>query len=281
MTRNKTKKATGKKPGRFSKAEDKFLRENYQTMTVDELADSLNREYTTTKKQLAKLGLTRDGDGDLVYDVEFELESRKYWETIKEQLTQEELGHFKHQWVQTVSQFNNDVLHTEEMQIVDMIKSDILMQRCLSEQTFTMQMIEDCRNRLNEIARITNPSDEDNMERAELLDRIAVGYGARDAAGKQYVIHQKEKNQLVDKLKGARTDRFKHIENNKETYNTWMARLITDKKARKIMGENMERYRLAAIDEKVKLAALHKYVDGEWDQVMLTAETVMENEDDN
>lgn len=266
-----------KKPGRFSEYEDKFLRENYQKMTEDQMADELNREYKTVRKRMAKLGLTRDERGELVPDVEFELESRKYYETIMEQFTKAEREHFKDQWIRTISQFNNDVLHTEEMQIVDMIKSDILMQRCLTEQALNMEMIEQCRARLNELGQILNPNEDQQMERGEMMDRIAVCYGARDAAGKQYVIHQKEKNQLIDKLKGARTDRFKNIQNSKETYNTWLSRLINDKGARKRIGEFMERYRLSAMDEKIKLAAYHKYEDGEIDQVYLSHETVKDD----
>jgi len=267
----------GKKPGRFSKEENKFLRENYKTMTEDDMADELNREYKTIKKQLAKLGLTQDADGQMAYDVEFELETRKYYETIMQQFTKSEREHFKDQWIRTISQFNNDVLHTEEMQIVDMIKSDILMQRCLTEQAENMEMIEQCRTRLNELSNISELSDQQRLERAELMDNIAVCYGSRDAAGKQYSIHQKEKNQLVDKIKGARIDRVKKIENSKETYNTWLSRLINDKSLRKRIGEEMERYRLAAIDEKIKLAAYHKYEDGEIDQVYLSHETVKED----
>lgn len=268
---------TQKKRGRFSVEDIKFIRTNHLNMSVDELADKLNREYDTVKAQLVKLGLTGDANGELLYDMEFELENREYYSNIVKQFTSTELKLFKYLWIKIIAQFNNDVLPTEELQIVDTIKMEIMMNRCLNKQKESLDAIEMYRAELVELSKLEVLEQADKARMAQIGVEIANLHAADDAAGNQYRNLQKEKNSLFEKIKGVRAERVKKIENNKITFNSLLARLITDTNFRKECGERMELHRLATIDEEVRLAAYHKYEDGEIDQVLLTPDTVKDD----
>lgn len=267
-----------KKRGRFGKDEEKFIRENHTKLTVDQLAEELNREFKTVKNQIVKMGLTRDDDGNMTYEVGFELKNRHYYKGLQKQFTVEELETFENEWCHIVAQFNNDVLHTEEMQIVESIKYGIMMDRCLQEQYELNQEITAKQARLSEMEGILRPTADEDAEMQILLNDIGAAQASRDAAMKSYVSFQKEKNTLLQKIRGVREDRVKTIENKADTFATWITQLATNKKLRKELGEYMEKSRLAAIDEEVRLAAYHKYEDEKIDQVLLTPETV---KDDN
>lgn len=266
-----------KKRGRFGKDEDRFLRENHTKMTPDELAIHLNREYTTIKNQLVKLGLTQDDDGQLKYEVGFELENRHYYKGLQKQFSKDEMSTFKAEWCHIMAQFSNDVLHTEETQIVEAIKYGIMMDRCLEEQYQLNELITITQGQIAQMEEIMDPTPEEAMEMTDLLRKVGDAQASRDSAMNNYVKYQKEKNTLLQKIRGVREDRVKTIENKADTFATWISGLYTDKKKRKELGEYLEKSRIARIDEEVRLAAYHKYEDGEIDQVLLTPDTVKED----
>lgn len=266
-----------KKSGRFSKEEEKFIRENHATMSVDQLADELNREHDTMKRKIVSMGLTRDDEGRVTYDVGFELETRRYYKNLEKQFTKEEMEDFKVEWCEIIAQFNNDVLHTEEGQIVDAIKYQIMMDRCMNEQQRCYDTINRAQAELSVLEQIQQPEPEEVMEMEGLMREVGDAQAAIDASINNYVKFQKEKNTLLQKIKGVREDRVKQIENKAETFGTWLSRIITDKKLRKTLGEDLEKHKVATDVEKIRLAAYHKYEDGEIDQVLLTPETVKED----
>lgn len=267
-----------KKRGRFSDEDLKFIRTHYEELSVDEIADRLNREYDTVRAQISKLGLNNEINNGLMFDMEFELENREYYKNIEKQFNSEELKLFKYHWVKIISQFNADVLPTEELQIVDTIKMEIMMNRCANKQREALDMVEVYRARLSALAKIQQPTPEERAEIAHINVEIASLHAADDAAGNQYRNLQKEKNSLLEKIKGVRSERIKHIENNKETFGSLLGKIIGDPNIRRIWGERMELHRLAVIDEEVRLSAYHKYEDEKIDQVLLTDKTV---KDDN
>ena len=172
-----------------------------------------------------------------------------------------------------ISQFKDDVFHTEEMQVVDVIKLDILMNRTLKEQQKSMNDIGDMEMLiLTEKQKGRDERDRDyilNMER-----QIAVLRAAQESLGKDYKEMQSKKNTMLKELKGTREQRIKILEDSKETFAAWVRALIQDKGMRKEIGANMEKMRLAMEKEKVRLSEFHKYEDGLIDQPFLTPETV-------
>ena len=77
-----------RKKGRLSKAAARFITDNAESMTVDQIATSLERDPTaisTFIKRKLKLGLSDEEEAS------YTLEDRPYWKELKMQFTDEEL----------------------------------------------------------------------------------------------------------------------------------------------------------------------------------------------
>ena len=262
------------KKGRFSKEEQQFIEQNCEPMPLEKIAEALDRDASSVDNFIKpKLGKGISKQEEVLRNAEYDLKSRPYWKDLSSQFNDEELEMFLFHWTEMISQFKDDVFHTEEMQVVDVIKLDILMNRTLKEQQKSMNDIGDMEMLiLTEKQKGRDERDRDyilNMER-----QIAVLRAAQESLGKDYKEMQAKKNTMLKELKGTREQRIKILEDSKETFAAWVRALIQDKGMRKEIGANMEKMRLAMEKEKVRLSEFHKYEDGLIDQPFLTPETV-------
>ena len=104
--------------GRLSKPETKFITENADSMTVEDIATHLDRDPSSIEtfiKRKLRLGLSEEEE------VAYALEERPYWSELKQQFTGEELELVKYHWGRIISQFKDDVFPTEEIQVIDVI----------------------------------------------------------------------------------------------------------------------------------------------------------------
>src|SRR5690606_2220902 len=62
---------------------------------------------------------------------DFDIRKRPYWKELKKQFNTAELNSFIYHWGKIIGQFRGDILHTEEVQILDAIKLQIMMEQCL------------------------------------------------------------------------------------------------------------------------------------------------------
>jgi len=204
----------------------------------------------------------------------YDLRKKPYWRNIKLQFSDDELELFIVLWSQMVGQFKEDVLPTEEMQIIDVIKLEILLNRLLKQQNFLM----------TDIARgeelIAKMEKDDDVERIEIAQESIKLKGLRqeyDNLSKEIRDTMKEKQRLFEQLKATRSQRVQKIDG-KQTFNLWMQKLMNDYGLKKKMGLEMEKMRLASEAEKKRLAALHTYANLEVDRPFLNADTVQEGD---
>ena len=121
------------KKGRFSNEDMQFIEANAEVLSIDQIATKLDRDPDSIKDWIAKnIGFSAKQKKEA--EVANELKAKPYFRELKHQFTEDELEmfefHFKKMW----SQFKDDVFHTEEMQIIDTIKLEILMNRILKSQ---------------------------------------------------------------------------------------------------------------------------------------------------
>ena len=113
--------------GRLTYDDMRFIESNWKKMSYTEIAKSLDRSIPSIKKYID----TKIKSGNSIeareLKVEYDIKSRPYWNDIEAQFEKEELPLFIYHWEKTISQFKDDVLPTEELQIVEMIKMEILM----------------------------------------------------------------------------------------------------------------------------------------------------------
>ena len=129
---------TAKKSGRLTKAEWDFIAEHAKILSAEEIADKLNRHIDPITLHIKKLGLSEDKRGTFQVQAEYNLKDKPQWKELKTQFSEKELELLLFHWKDVITQFKKDVLPTEEMQILDMVKLEVLMNRALSEEYETM-----------------------------------------------------------------------------------------------------------------------------------------------
>ena len=121
------------KKGRYSVEDMKFIEANAEVLSPEEIAEAIERDPDSVRDWIGKnIGFSAKQKKEAA--VANELKSKPYYRELIHQFAAEELEmfefHFKKMW----SQFKDDVFHTEEMQIIDTIKLEILMNRILKSQ---------------------------------------------------------------------------------------------------------------------------------------------------
>jgi len=258
--------------GRISKEEERYIERSYKDLAAEDIAKHLDRDVESVSqfiKRKYRANLT------LEEAASFSLEDRPYWNELQLQFTNDELELFKYHWSRIIAQFNDDVFPTEELQVIDVIKLEILMNRCLKSNKDNIQTIDTYEKMLsNERSKDKDQQDSDyilNIER-----QIATLRAAQESLNKDYRELQTKKASMLREMKGTREQRIKRLEDSKQSFTSWVAQLMSDPETLKKYGIEMEKMRLSMNKELERLSSYHKYEDGTIDQPFLTPDTVIE-----
>lgn len=264
------------KTGRLSRAEWHYIEENAEKMTPEEIAENLEREVEPVIKYLKRIGKTVNKTQALTVQAEYDIKSRPYWKELKLQFSEEELELFLYHWKQIVAQFRKDVLATEELQIVDTIKLEVLMNRALREQQQSMQSVRELEQ---EVRREKNmPSENQDKEYIFSLERqIASLRAAKEALSREFKDLQTKKSSMFKELKATREQRIQKLENNKSTMAGLIEKILRDPDFFEEQGKYIEKMRMAMKHEMERLGDYHQFEDGTVDQPFLTPDTVKDN----
>ena len=253
------------KKGRLSVEDEAFIMANATRLSVKDIATQINRSPEGVKKACVRLGLDYEQR-----DSEVGLINKKFYMQIKTQFREHELVHFANQWDAMKNQFGEDVLYTEENQIVDTITMDILISRELTTQALTESRMEDI---FKELKTCT-----DGEEKMALRDELAA---LRASQGD----HLKNYNNLIDKkmkslaqLKATRQQRDVRLSSKNLNFNDKLREIIDNDELREVLGKRVAKYIIAMEQERLKLAEWHEYEDGTVDQPLLNCDTVLEEE---
>lgn len=260
------------KKGRISKDEERIISRLVDNLTVEDIAKQLDRDVESVesfiKRKLHK-GLTNEEVAA------FSLESRPYWNDLTNQFTTEELELFKYHWSRIIAQFKDDVFPTEELQVVDVIKLEILMNRCLKSNKDNLNEL----NTIDKMVKDERSLDKDQRDQDYLMNLERQGAALRasqESLNRDYRELQSKKASMLREMKGTREQRIKRLEDSKQSFTSWIAALMQDPETLKRYGIEMEKMRLAMLKEKERLSAFHKYEDGIVDQPFLTPDTAIE-----
>jgi hypothetical protein len=256
--------------GPWSKTDKKYIEVNYKEKSVEEIANVLKRNEKAVKKYID--GHFADAFTLTSKEAEYDIKKSQIWNDIKKQFSSEELEMFLYNWGRIISQFKDDVFPTEQMQVIDTIKLDILMNRSLTEQQL-------CMNDIRSNQRMLEQEREkgDDIDLISSLERqIAVLRAAQDSFSSNYKDMLEKKNKILKDMKATRDGRIKHVESYKHSFSGWMIKLMADRVLRRRLGTQMEKMRLSAEEERRRLSEWHIYADGEGDLPLLTPDTVKE-----
>lgn len=259
------------KQGRISKKEEAFIENNLESMNYRQLAKALDRDPASVEqfiKRKFKVGLSNEEEA------QYDLEDRPYWQNLREQFTDEELVLFKYHWGRIISQFKDDVIPTEEVQVVDLIKLDLLMNRSLKVNKDNMEQVR-VLDKLIEQERSLGVDDQDRDHIFQLERQAASLKSSTEGLGKDYRDLQDKKNKMLKEMKATREQRVKRLEDSRQSFTGWIAYLMGNPEELRKYGIEMEKMRLAMENEKGRLSQLHKYEDGMVDRPFLSPEIVL------
>lgn len=265
------------KRGKLSKGEMNYIRQNCFDLSIEEMAQFLNRTPDPVQKFIDKENLkARDMTDDehlLVH-----LRGRYYFGELRKQFNGPEIIFFEHQWIDYYKQFNEDVTHTEEMQILEVIRTEVLINRGMEDRKEVLTNI----IRLNKLIddEIAKPA---TIQNSQAIASFQTQLGAAIASKSAYINeHEKlltKKERLLKDLKGTREQRKRNAEDAKTNFSAWLKQL-DDTELRRREGINMEINRIAANKALTNLSDYHEYEDGTVDQPFLNADTLKEEEEE-
>ena len=256
--------------GRISKDEERTIRKLADSMTAEDIAKQLDRDTTSVEnfiKRKLKVGLTNEEFAA------YSLEDRPYWVELKAQFTDDELELFKYHWSRIISQFKDDVFPTEELQVVDVIKLEILMNRCLKGNKENIEQI----NVYDKMIKDERSRDKDQQDHDYIINlerQVASLRASQESLNRDYRELQAKKGSMLKEMKGTREQRIKRLEDSKQSFTSWVAAMMQDPERMKRYGIEMEKMRMAMKKEKERLGEYHQYEDGVIDQPFLTPDTV-------
>tara|TARA_R110000824_G_scaffold48545_2_gene137045 strand:- start:138 stop:932 length:795 start_codon:yes stop_codon:yes gene_type:complete len=263
------------KKGRFSKTEQDFIKENYKKLSSFDIAIQLDRDPASIESYIdLKLDSTVLDDREI--EALHDLKSRPFWKELEKQFSEEELQSLLYHWSRIITQFRDDVLPTEELQIIDAIKLEILMNRALTSQQTNMRDVRRYEGLVTEEkAKALEIQDKDHIYGLER--QIAILRAAQESLTRDYRDLQTKKSGMLKDLKATREQRIRRLEDSKQTFIGWVRNLMSNPEVRKQIGKDMEKMRLAMNAEKDRLSEYHKYEDGGIDQPFLTPDTTKED----
>jgi hypothetical protein len=262
------------KKGRFSKEDVEFIEANAEVLSPESIAETLDRDPKSIREWIgAKIGFSPKQKKEAV--AANELKEKPYYRELIQQFSADELEmfefHFKKMW----SQFKDDVFHTEEMQIIDTIKLELLMNRILKSQQETTTQVKNY-ERLVQEEKVVDKDQRDTDYIMNLERQMAIMRASQETLSKDYKDLQGRKATMLKDLKGTREQRIKAIEDSKQTFAALVKQIATDEAFRTKIGIDMEKMRISMEKEKERLSEYHTFKDGKIDQPFLTPETVQE-----
>ncbi len=256
------------KQGRFTR-EELFQIEHLSKsgLAPDAIAQKLSR---SVKSILDRVEFISD-------DKNLDIRNTEQWPVLKKQFDLDEQHMFIYHWKEMIAQFREDVPHTEKMQIIDLIKVEIIMNRLMIKEKEQKEDIDRMRVDI-EVEKNKEPLDQDTDLIWNYEKQIGFAIAAQVNVTKSFEGLLKEKKQMLAAMKATREQRIKRIEDSKETIVGWTRNLLLNDDVRVQVGIDMEKMRLAMNVEAERLSEWHTYEDGTVDQAFLTPETVMNDQ---
>lgn len=264
------------KAGPWSEKDREYIVDNAGKLSPEEIAKNLGRSQQTVYKYMKAGGLLKYYRAKELEEDKFQnIRKSRYWPILQKQFTKEELENFDYHWQNITKQFRDDILHTEELQILDVIKIEIMMDRILTQSKQISDLIQQKRLEISAEKKSGVP----DITKISGLERdIASLYASTENITKEHTSLLKEKKTLMSSLKATREQRIQQIENSKSTLTGWVKALYNNKVLATDIGIQMEKSRLAYQAEYERLSDYYTYADGEVDIPLLNCDTIADKE---
>lgn len=260
------------KTGRWSKDELQFVKDNFKSMTIEELSNKLDRPPDKISDLVGELHVPED-----IRHSELNIKRTHEWKQIAQQLSSDEQETFLYHWREIINQFSSDISHTERMQIMDLCRTEILINRSLKKLYEIQLKIENIeKDIVKEQEKPPGIKDVDALVRMKQIQSDMIM--SVSSIGKEHQNLTERKQSFLRDLKATREQRKKRIEDDsKATLKDWVITLIQNPELRRDLGIKIEKYRHAVKVEYDRLSDYLEYADGKVDQPVLNADNIKED----
>jgi hypothetical protein len=266
-----------KKRGQLSLEEESFIRQNINTLTIDDIAGHLNRNVEPIERYIreSKIDMSSDNiENDKI--LRQKLKTKTFWLEIEKQFDKStgELDYFEDTWINLIKQFREDVLPAEELQIKQFITIDILINRSMKERK---RHIADTEKLQKEVDKeYAKPEDQRDIPKlANLETQLSFARNSIANYTNEYTKLLNEQQKISKDLKATREQRIKRIEDGKSSW-IGLIRMLEDEQIREKEGREMEILALSTAKTKQKLSDYHNYADKTVDSPLLTPESILQ-----
>lgn len=273
------------KRGPLSPEERELIQKNYLAVSAEDIAKMLARNPDSIKKWIAENAeiLSEEAAGEVAADANVISQERQLirspeWQAIKQEFLEAELKRFRTKYREYMEQFGDDTTPTEKTQILQLIKYELLMSRCLVEAKSSIAEIARLEETIREIhlsfpTLVGRPPEiQKNLNTAD-AQLLGMREG-RKSASREISELTKNIEKILESLKGTRDQRIKEI-NRAEGSLLDVLRNLQKEEHQKRMTRQMETLRVLNQKEKERLTPLHTYRDGTVDSPILNSETVV------
>lgn len=267
-----------KKRGQLALDEEQFIRENVNSLSVEQIADVLNRTVEPIKRYISEeqlYALDEKRDSQILLS---KLHSKPFWTEIKRQFDEEtgELEYFENTWVGLIKQFREDVLPAEELQIKQLITIEILINRSMKDRKRHITETERLQKEVDkEYAKIE--TDRDIPKLANLETQLSFARNSIASYTNEYTKLLAEQQKISKDLKATREQRIKRIEDGKSSW-VGLIRMLEDEMIREKEGKEMEILSMATEKARQGLYEYHEFADGKVDSPILSPESLEAHE---
>jgi hypothetical protein len=271
-----TKSSMPKKRGQLALDEEKFIRDNINNLSIDQIAAQLNRTNAPVQRYVEEQRLLSDDDASDILYLKTKLHSKTFWIEIERQFDKEtgELSYFEDTWVSLIKQFREDVLPAEELQIKQFITIDILINRSMKERKRHIAETEKLQRLVDQ--EYEKPEDQRDIPKlANLETQLSFARNSIANYTNEYTKLLAEQQKISKDLKATREQRIKRIEDGKSSW-IGLIRMLEDEQLREKQGREMAILDLATNKYKQKLSEYHTYEDNTVDRPFLTPETTQD-----
>lgn len=298
------------KGGALTDEEKRIIEQMVPSSTYAKIAASLNRKVDSIRKYCQRNGITKD-KASIKKSIQFKAKHSHHFIVLKEQLTEEEFNFAIQVYNSMMDQFGNDILYSEEIQLIEYCVVTCLLNRALSKEKSLNTQIEEQKKTRMELQRkkdevlnsINNGAkkkkvggddedeDEDEDEEDEgakydeedyYLDKIEqvdmriseLQSDLRDTKKDQIsFIDRKEKITIA--IHGSREQRAKDLINTKQNFSDLIISMKKNASFRKAIGLEIEKMRLGIKEEYIRLtSAPHTFIDNQEDYPILNTEVI-------
>lgn len=268
---------TPKKSGALSNKDRSWIIQNINKMTVEEMSNQIGKNIAVIEAAIKTHTNMPEANNETA---RWNLKKSLHWKHLKEEFNEAELNKIEDQYVKYVDQFREDIVATEEVQILNLIKLEILADRNLKGKMSMSGNIDENQkiidSMLGGVDGDWNRLDKDQQSMImELKKQTQACLDAVAHRTSEYVELQKQHNALADKVMGSRDQRVKEILNQKVSF-LGLVKELLDREKQLRDSRILELHNLGTEKEYKRLIQPHKYADDLLDNPILSAETIGE-----